>query len=293
MDRAASTREFVPARPDAVVMRDTGVVTWGELIAHGETQASVRRAVADETLVRLRRGWYARSDADARVVEAVRRGGVLSCVSALRYRGIWVPGRSDDVHARAGTSRDRTGRFCSQHGRPESVTGPVDEIPIALRHAARCLDAEGLVVVCDSIVNRKHFTPDDLASILGDTPVAVRALLGRCDGSAQSGTESMVRLRLRARNIPVRTQVVIPRVGIVDMVVGDRLIIETDGERYHSGLERYTEDRRRDREAARLGYITLRLTYADVVELWERTEEIILEIVRRRRHRWPRHNQHR
>ena len=274
-------------------MRDTGVLTWEELIAQGETQARVRRAVADGTLVRLRRGWYARSDADARVVEAVRRGGVLSCVSALRHRGIWVPGRSDDVHARAGTSRDRTGQFCSQHGRPESVTGPVDEIPIALRHAARCLDPEGLVVVCDSIVNGGHFTLGDLASILRDTPLAVRALLDRCDGAAQSGTESMVRLRLRARNISVRTQVVIPRVGIVDMVVGDRLIVETDGERYHSGLERYTEDRRRDREAARLGYITLRLTYADVVELWERTEEIILEIVRRRHHRWPRHNQHR
>ena len=274
-------------------MPDTGVLTWDELIAQGETQARVRRAVADGTLVRLRRGWYARSDADPRVAEAVRRGGVLSCVSALRHRGIWVPGRSDDVHARAGTSRDRTGPFCSQHGRPESVTGPVDEIPIALRHAARCLDPEGLVVVCDSILNGEHLTLGDLASVLRDTPLAVRELFDRCDGAAQSGTESMVRLRLRARNIAVRTQVVIPRVGIVDMVVGDRLIIETDGERYHSGLERYSEDRRRDREAARLGYITLRLTYVDVVELWERTEEIILEIVRRRDHRWPRHNQHR
>ncbi|GAA2063996.1 hypothetical protein [Williamsia deligens] len=273
-------------------MRDTGVLTWDELRARGETQASVRQALADETLLRLRRGWYARSDADSRVVDAVTRGGVLSCVSALRFRGIWVPGCSDDVHARANASRDRTGRFCSQHGRPESVTGPVDEIPIALRHAARCLDAEGLVVVCDSILNGGHFTLDDLAAILRDTPVSVRALLDRCDGEAQSGTESMVRLRLRARNIPVRTQVTIPGVGRVDLVVGERLIIETDGERYHSGIERYTEDRRRDREAARLGYITLRLTYADVVDLWGPTEQLILEMVRQRRHRRPRHNRH-
>lgn len=266
--------------------------TWKTLVGRGETQAGVRRAVAAGTLIRLRRGWYATPAADQRVVEAVRRGGVLSCVSALRFRGIWVPGRSDDVHARAGVSRDRTGVFCSQHGRPESVIGPVDEIPIALRHAARCLDGEGLIVVCDSIVERGHFTVDDLRAILCDAPVRVRSLLDRCDGASQSGTETMVRLRLRARNIPVRTQVVIRDVGCVDLVVGDRLIIETDGERYHSGIERFTEDRRRDREAARLGYITLRLTYADVVDRWERTEELIVEMVRARRHRWPRRNQH-
>lgn len=274
-------------------MRDAGVMTWDEMIAAGETQSSVRRAVAAGTLIRLRRGWYARSTADHQVVEAVTRGGVLSCVSALRFHGVWVPGSRRVVHARANPTRDRAGGFCSQFGRPEAEHGAVDEIPIALRHAARCLDAEGFVVVCDSLVNSQRYTIGGLRSVLRSAPEGVLALLDRCDGAAQSGTETMVRLRLRSRNITVRTQVRIGGVGTVDTVVGDRLIIETDGERYHSGLERFTEDRRRDREAARLGYITLRLTYADVVDTWDLTEAVILEIVRSGRHRWPRHNPHR
>ncbi|MGU3291920.1 DUF559 domain-containing protein [Williamsia sp. M5A3_1d] len=253
------------------------------------TQADVRRALRTGDLIRLRRGWYAASTADARVVEAVAGGGVLSCVSALRWHGVWVPEQPRGTHTRANTGRDRLGRHCSQHGRPVAEHGAVDDIPIALRHAARCLDDEGFIVVCDSILASGQLRPEDLEAVLQGAPARTIALLEKCDPHAESGTETMVRLRLRSRNIRVRTQVHITRVGRVDLVVGDRLIIETDGERYHSGIEKFTEDRRRDREAIRQGYLPLRFTYSDVVDSWEITKRSVEDLVATRRHQWPRH----
>ncbi len=119
--------------------------------------------------------------------------------------------------------------------------------------AARCLDAEGLVVVVDSALNGERATPHEVERAVAPAPQAVRRLLDRCDAEAQSGTETMVRLRLRARNITVTTQHRVPGVGRVDLLVGERLVIEVDSHAHHTGVERYEADRARDRRLVQLG----------------------------------------
>lgn len=54
-------------------------------------------------------------------------------------------------------------------------------------------------------------------------------------------------------------------VGWVDLVVEGRVVVELDGFAYHSGRAEYREDRRRDRELVRQGYLVLRFTYEDVM----------------------------
>ncbi|MCS5498735.1 endonuclease domain-containing protein [Cnuibacter physcomitrellae] len=137
----------------------------------------------------------------------------------------------------------------------------------------------------DSVLNRRLMTPSELSDALAVLPEKHRALLARTDGSAQSGLETKVRLGLRSRRVRVRPQVWIPGLGRVDLLVGDRLIIEVDGYQTHGTPTGFKEDRRRDREAAAQGYLVLRFTHWDVCYDWARCLQSILDIVRRGEHR--------
>jgi very-short-patch-repair endonuclease len=54
--------------------------------------------------------------------------------------------------------------------------------------------------------------------------------------------------------------------GVVDgVVVESKLILESDGRRWHARMRDMARDRQRDREAARLGWLTLRFVYEDLV----------------------------
>lgn len=269
---------------------ESGVVSWRSLLAEGRTQSDVRRAIRSGDLHRIRRGWYACASADPDVAAAVAAGGVLSCVSALGAHGVWVP-EGSRIHVR---SRRRGPRFCRQYGTdqdPESAA--VDSIPTALRHAVRCLDPEGLIIVCDSLVNLGLLARDEITLTLGAAPPRILRALDRCDRS-ESGTETIVRLRLRRRGIRVTPQVFIPGLGRVDLLVGRRLILEIDGRQYHSSSAQFESDRERDRRAIHMGYLVVRLSYRQVMYDWESAETTIVDLVRRREHQkvmptaWPR-----
>ena len=82
---------------------------------------------------------------------------------------------------------------------------------------------------------------------------------------------TIIRLRLRARGIRLRSQVDIPGVGRVDF-----LIIEADSVEHH--LPKYQSDRTRDRVATAMGYLMIRLTYEDVVYHWDTALADILAV---------------
>ena len=278
-------------------MDEHGVYRWAELLTLGMSQSQVRRAVRDGSITPVRRGWYAVNGADPRVVAAVRGGGALSCVSALERHGVWVPPTGTDVHIRGNAPAwQRAGAaYCRHFGRPMPVNHAVDDAYIALRHALRCLDHDGIVVVCDSLLNLSRsprtriLAPTDIVAAFDGASQGVRACLDRCDGRAQSGTESLARLRLRRLGLTVRVQVYVPGLGHVDLMVGDRLIVEVDSRRHHTGVDNYAEDRRRDRVAARHNLLRVRLTYENVVYGWDETVADILGTVRNGYHRAPRH----
>lgn len=273
---------------EEALVKGFGVVSARQLKSAGYSDADVRRAVRNGELRSLRRGWYATESADPDAVAAVARGGVLSCVSALAKHGVWIPeGLSDRLHTRCTPAMaNRRGRagYCCPYGDLESAVFAVDEVPAAFRHALRCLDEEALVVVCDSIRNLGLLDLDDLRHEARSAPSAVRARLD-LSALAESGTETMTRLRLRSRRIKAVPQVEIPGIGRVDFLIGDRLIVEVDGREFHS--DRFEEDRNRDLEANRIGYRVLRLSYLQVVHFWERCEATLLAMIRRREHLGP------
>lgn len=264
-----------------------GVWTTAQLLGAGFSKNDLRKRVHDGSLRRLRQGWLAELTANAHVVRAVSAGGVASCVTALRLHGVWVPEGLGDVHVRLPGRPTGPRSRCQPYGGNSPIMGSVDALDVAVSAAAKCVDAESCVVLLDSLLHVRLATQEQLERMLQGAPRHVRNLLAKVD-RAEAGTESMVRLRLRARGVRVRTQVQVTRDHRVDLLVGDRLIIECDSKAHHSSWEQQRRDRQRDRELLALGYLVIRLTYEQVCYSWAAAEADILAVIRAGRHRWPR-----
>lgn len=260
------------------------VVRTKELLAAGWTRDGIRRAVEKGHLTRIRQGWYATPLADERVLRAVRSGGALACASALAHHGAWdvtagvVHTRMD--HNRVGSLPAGLKRCQAWHSKldvaPEQA---VDDLAMALRTAWNCLSLEGFLVVCDSLLHRNLMTRHELSRALRHAP-GKEVVLDKTD-RAESGTETMVRYRLRSRRVQLTPQVEIPGVGRVDFLVGERLVIEVDSRGHHTGEENYQKDRARDLTLRAMGYIVVRLTYQQVVHDWPETERCLVAMIQR------------
>lgn len=271
---------------------DYGVASTAQLLAGDWTRSRIRKAVTEGHLTRLRRGWFAFPTADPAVARAVRVGGVLSCVSALKKHWVWVP-RTTHLHVRpcaaAATIAPVGVRFCPTFSQQPSPKSALDSLPMALEVALRCLSFENRVVVIDSVLNRKLMHIADVRAIIGQLHGNHQNLLRAFDSKAESGTETMVRLRLRALGLQLTPQVPIANIGHVDLLVGERLVIEVDSITHHTSLEDYHNDRWRDLRLAALGYRVIRLSYHQVVFDWDEVVQLILSLITRGEHLWPAH----
>jgi very-short-patch-repair endonuclease len=142
-------------------------------------------------------------------------------------------------------------------------------------------------VVADSLLHLRRATRAELERWCERAPLRVRGLLAKVD-RAESGTETMVRLRLRALGITVRPQVSIWPGMRIDLLIGDRLVVECDSEQHHASWAQQQADRARDRQLVARGYRPIRLSYRQIHDDWPAIERDILSIVRRGDHRWPR-----
>ncbi len=149
------------------------------------------------------------------------------------------------------------------------TVGPID----ALMHAVECLPPE-LVAACANSVLRQR--PD----LAGAWRVAVsraripdREALLTADGVCESGIEHLFWMRMR--HLAIRRQVVIPRIGRVDFVIGDALVVEVDGREYHIDEQRFEADRERDAALSAAGYRVLRFSYRQVMFGWPSVHEAV------------------
>jgi len=255
----------------------------------GDPRQALEALTRDGRLVRLRRGWYRLPDADPVVVRAVASGGVLACVSALAFAGVWVPD-AGGIHARPARGDvplDFDVLRCGVNRRLPAPRSAVDPVPVALRAAAGCLAGEALIAAMDSAVDGGFVRRADLPTILAYAPGRAARLAAQSRW-AQSGTETLIRVRLARRHLRVATQVVIPGVGRVDMMVGERLVLEADSLAHHADEGSYRRDRGRDLRLAQLGFRVVRLTWEQVMFEWDLVEETILSLVGDGEHRWRR-----
>lgn len=232
--------------------------------------------------MRIRPGWYATPDTAPDVRAAVRCGGSVSCGRALSFSGIWVV--DEGLHVRVGPSARVHATGPRIHRRDGQSQQGMDDLPTALLMASRCMTVERAVCALDSALHLKLFSRTQARWLLA-TPRG-RRIWQLSDGRSESGIETLARLRLRSLGLRVHVQVKIRGVGRVDLLIGDRLIIELDGDQWHSTKDQREEDRRRDSAGVALGYLVLRAGYWRVLDEWEGFEREVLAVVRRRDHLW-------
>ena len=131
-------------------------------------------------------------------------------------------------------------------------------------------------------------TVEEIHSAFDGAPKSVRRLLDECDPKAASGIESITRVRIRRKGVRLTTQAHIPGVGHVDMLIGDRLVVEVDGYAFHSEKENFQEDRRRNQVQAAGNYVYMPFTYDDVIDRWPHVEATIMGAVHNGVHLNPR-----
>lgn len=242
-----------------------------ELKAGGWSDRTIRAAVGAGRLIRLRDGVFCLPDTHVDCVEAGRMRGRLTCVSELRRRGVFVLDKSDlHVHIVSTASRlpvTRTPRHVHRrHLRrtPDPASLSVDVFD-AIVCAVLCQDPRAAVATIDSALHHGLLRSDDLDELFAALPRRYRVLRRLVDSRAESGSETLMRLLLRSFGCTIVPQAHLPGVGRVDFLVDGWLIVECDSKAYHSTWEQQINDRRRDQQAAALGYVTYRAVAEDVM----------------------------
>lgn len=246
-------------------------------------QTDIRQAISSGRLQRIARGWYAGPLAHPDVVRAIQMQGRIGCLTGCHLHGVWTPRHSEPhvILNRNGVA----GLGVEAH----RVRGSLPRVPLlpltdCLAQVIRHHDEESALMVLESAVNQGLLPEADASMLIAEAPQSKQRVLRFFDPAAQSGSETRVRLFLQRHRFPVRSQVEIPPIGHVDMLVGKSHILECDSERHHGTPSGQNEDRRRDLVAVDLGYSYSRLSYPQVHDSWSATQEVLLRLFRTQLH---------
>lgn len=260
-----------------------------DLLRAGFTDTDIRRALGAHEIFRVRHGWYARPGTPDPVVRAVRVGGVVSGIEALRLRGLFLPrpDRVDIVVPRnaSGLRSPASSRRKLAHGErvrihwlddrrnrlPSSrwLASEDDALVLILHTASR----EVAISACDAVVRYLGWSDGRLDAAFARAPRRVAAWRGLVDGRADSWGETIVRLRLRDAGLAFEPQAHVPGAGAFDGRVSEGVYVEVDGAQHSEewdgeGSSRFERDHQKDLALARAGGRSIRMTYDQLEHDW-------------------------
>lgn len=268
------------------IIRIEGGVSRGmRLQKFGFSRRSLAEAVDRGEIRRVRPGVFTLASTPSDVVVAADHGGAVTCGRALRLHGIWTLNEDATVHVwMGGAGRVHHTKDCSCVGHffAGSTSLGLAPLEVVLEHVYHCHGDEGFFAALESALRTRKINHAAKRRIRSRLPAGAQWLVDLARDDADSGLESLLRLRLHLLGIRLECQVTIPTVGRVDFVVGDCLILETDGKENHDGQSHRHRDLVRDAAASRLGYETLRFDYALVIHDWPIVEAAVLAALARR-----------
>jgi very-short-patch-repair endonuclease len=267
----------------AIAGTQHGLVTWGQMIDAGISPAAVRTRVGRGQLHRVHRGVYLVGHEvmplharELAAVLATGEGAALSHRSAAE-KFVLLPATAGDVDVSvAGRNPGREPGIRIHRPRyldPRDVTTlhgiPITTVPRTLLDVAEQVDSRLLERAFDEAMTRRLTTPKQLRALLDRSPGrrgagALYRLLDRTTGSklSRSNLEELMLALIRAARLPdPEMNVLLLGKYKVDFLWREfKLVVETDGARYHAGVKRRTADTQRDSELRSAGWKVERIT---------------------------------
>ncbi len=280
------------------VMLLGGTARTSELLQLGHTSHALTAAVRVGDLIRIRKGHYG-LPSEAGAHAAYRAGGHLAGLSALRAWGIWVPRGPHplEIAVRPNTSRlhqphdasllmDPSAALVHWDARSVIRSAPFAEPPErAIRRLVGRVPPDDLFAIVESALRSRRLSGPRADALLDELARSVDPRFRHAGRLSGSGGESKVVFWLLGTDLDFAQQVEIADVGRVDVLLGERQILEIDGEQHHVGTERFEADRRRQMMASIRGYRTLRVSVRQVEREFPLVAAAILATVARGDHR--------
>jgi hypothetical protein len=269
-----------------------------DLLALGHSDAQIRNARRGGVIMRARQGWYCPSNAPPDAIRAVRVGGRLTGLSALKSYGHWTP-ETEALHvtvpadARALRSMndmrvrrkpsDNQNCVVSWTDRAAERFDPCAwRVPVvdALVHVLRTAERVTAIVCLDAALHASDqglegITSGQLEEIFARAPQRVQSWRYDVDGRAGAGGETEFRLRCQAAGLPFLPQPFLPGVGHADGQIGPHTYVEIDGGSAHDNFDAIETDRDRDAKSTVLGTRTLRIRYRMFRGKWHLCEAML------------------
>lgn len=245
----------------------SGITTSAALRAAGLTNAQIATAVRRGDLERVRDGVFARPGCDPLIIDAAKIGGRVAGVTAAAIHGFWIPAAARPVVEvpRGSHVLPTDWRVIRGPAGPRrfGVSTPAEVVGQVLRSEP----PEIAIAVIDSLIRRSTLTRTEVEFAAAGLSARSRRLLSLVDTRAESGSESMVRVLLALDGIAAVPQVRVPFTDLdrVDLVVGDRLVIECDSRAHHSTPTELDRDAARDLGLTALGFVVVRVRYRTIV----------------------------
>lgn len=267
-----------------MLLPDLGVSSLTQMRESDWTYPKVRQSVKTGNLIPVKRGWYAVPGANYNAIRALKIGGRMGCLSALKEYGVWVPQTGKDLHVVLGRNAaipDSDGMvFHRSDFLPETAAFGVED---SLRQVMRHHDPETGLIVLESAVQKSLISAFWARTLIKELPAKKQRIYRFFDPSSQSGSETRVRLFFQRRGVKVHTQHETSG-GWVDMLVGESWIIECDSRTFHDNKTNYNIDCHRDLSNYYAGFVTTRLSYPQIWFEWEKVKHQLLGILRKKQH---------
>lgn len=263
--------------------RQHGVVSLTQLSRLGVEEASVHRRAKAGRLHRVHRGVYAVGhfalSPQARwlaAVLALGEGAVLSHSSAAALWGLIRP-LGHEVHVTVPSTGGRNRRQGIRLHRTTTLSSACVTVREGIPVTTPARTLEDISGSLPERLVRRAIRQAELAGFdLGPSPEADRT---------RSELESMFLALCRRHRLP-RPEVNATLDGLtVDFLWREpRLVVETDGYRFHSGRVAFEDDRARDLRLKALGLDVIRLSYRQVAGEGDRVASVLRKAIAARRH---------
>lgn len=255
-----------------------GVAAGMTLQGYGCTRGDLAAWAVEEPKRRIRQGIYGLPSAEPVLRAAAAHGGMLTCVSLLHLKGVWLLDPVREPHVWLGAKGKRhahAGCLCREHWNPGKAGVGLVPVEVALIHMSRCASELAFFAAFESAWKQRMLSAAARERIRRAVPLAYRRLVDFAIGNSGSGLESIFRFRARPLGWRIVPQASLRNVGHVDFVIDGKVVVEVDGWAFHSSLADFARDRQRQAVTSIQGLETLNFSYHQILKDWPTVEASI------------------